>query len=163
MVLYDVGVKKQHGLIQKVEQNENELIDMTHYELQKMQNLKNENKILVNGIPVTDKVALKNNDRILFGLNSFFVFKEPNSYSENEFNFDQAFNEAFKFSEGGQIENQFKEYPKIKVVDQYLGIKVEQTKTIENLQKEYEKKILEIELENESAIEEIQNEINHLL
>ena len=71
---------------------------MTHYELQ---NLSKENKILVNGIPVTDKVALKNNDRIVFGLNSFFVFKEPNSDSENIFSFDQAFNEAFKFSEGG--------------------------------------------------------------
>ena len=89
MVLYGIGVQKQHGLIQKVEQNENELIDMTHYELQ---NLKNENKILVNGIPVTDKVALKNNDRILFGLNSFFIFKEPNSENdENVFSYDQAF------------------------------------------------------------------------
>lgn len=48
-------------------------------------------------------------------------------------NYDQAFNEAFKFSGGGQTENEIKDYPKIKVVDQYLGLKGKQTKSIDQL------------------------------
>jgi len=122
--------------------------------------------IFVNGIKIKGKTQLQHMDRIVFGTNSAFLFKDPSKIekgkeNEAEVEFETIMKEKYDKSEAAQVEqNQKKEEEQKKAEYEKMKQELEQKAkdAAENLTKEkqaeYEAKLKELEEKQKQEMEE---------
>ena len=158
IILGGSGIQKNHAYFE----NKGEVISL-------IPNSKEANgQIKVNGKDIGKGLKLKNNDRIVFGASSVFLFRMPGELEDSTIDYEMALDEVnaeLKAAQEAKMEEQKKEdEEKIKEIERKYEEekKAEEAKKLQELQ-DYEAKIKELESKINKETEEDEVEKNEKL